>query len=184
MNDRSAPDASAPHFPDPSHEEWRQQVLNLARDGQSEFTALLPTETGLPMTVYASERDDYLALVVDSQPGPNYAPSPGSRAYEIGDRTGDRIVDRWTAQNVEALRYYANGKFDTIEFYKRMRPIQSRVIFLMPNYQRGRFNAPLAFFIQAEGPGTQHNARVKVNVNYNLGYDRTGNFSIQILCRP
>ena len=78
------------------------------------------------MTVYASERDDYLALVVDSQPGPNYAPSPGSRAYEIGDQTGDRIVDRfWTAQNVEALRDYANGKFDTIEFYKRMRPIQS-----------------------------------------------------------
>jgi hypothetical protein len=51
----------------------------------------------------------------------------------------------------------------------------------MPNYQRGRFNAPLAFFIRAEGPGTQHNARVKVNANYNLGYDRTGNFSIQML---
>ena len=50
----------------------------------------------------------------------------------------------------------------------------------MPNYQRGRFNAPLAFFIRAEGPGTQHNARVKVNANYNLGYDRTGNFSIQM----
>jgi hypothetical protein len=51
----------------------------------------------------------------------------------------------------------------------------------MPNYQRGRFNAPLAFFIRAEGPGTQHNAWVKVNANYNLGYDRTGNFSIQML---
>ena len=51
----------------------------------------------------------------------------------------------------------------------------------MPNYQRGRFNAPLAFFIRAEGPGTQHNARVKVNANYNLGYDRTANFSIQML---
>ena len=51
----------------------------------------------------------------------------------------------------------------------------------MPNYQRGQFNAPLAFFIRAEGPGTQHNARVKVNANYNLGYDRAGNFSIQML---
>jgi hypothetical protein len=51
----------------------------------------------------------------------------------------------------------------------------------MPNYQRGRFNAPLAFFLRTEGPGTQHNARVKVNANYNLGYDRTGNFSIQML---
>jgi hypothetical protein len=125
MNDRSAPDDSPTRFPDLSHEEWRQRVLNLARDGQSEFTALLPTETGLPMTVYASERDDYLALIVDSQPGVHYAPSAGSRAYEIGDRTDDRIVDRWTSQNVQALRDYANGKFDTIEFYKRMRPIQS-----------------------------------------------------------
>ena len=51
----------------------------------------------------------------------------------------------------------------------------------MPNYQRGRFNAPLAFFLRTEGPGTQHNARVKVNANYNPGYDRTGNFSIQML---
>jgi hypothetical protein len=51
---------------------------------------------------------------------------------------------------------------------------------MMPNYQRGRFNAPFAFFIRAEGPGTQHNARVKVNANYNLGYDRTANFSIQM----
>ena len=125
MNDRSAPDASATHLPDPSHEEWRQQVLDLARDAQSEVTALLPAETGLPMTVYASERDDYLALIVDSRPGVNYAPSAESLAYEIGDRTGDRIVDRWTAQNIEALRDHANGKFDTIEFYKRMRPIQS-----------------------------------------------------------
>ena len=51
----------------------------------------------------------------------------------------------------------------------------------MPNYQRGRFNAPLAFFIRAEGPGTQHNARVKVNANYNIGCDRTANFSIPML---
>ena len=125
MNDRSAPDVSAARFLDPSHEKWRQQVLDLARDGQSEFTALLPAETGLTMTVYASERDDYLALIVDSRPGKNYVPSPESRAYEIGDRTGDPIVDRWTSQNVEALRDYANGKLDTIEFYRRMRPIQS-----------------------------------------------------------
>jgi hypothetical protein len=51
----------------------------------------------------------------------------------------------------------------------------------MPNYQRGRFDVPLAFFIRAEGPGTQHNARVEVNANYNLGYDCTANFSIQML---
>jgi hypothetical protein len=125
MNDRSAPNDSANRSLESSHEEWRQQVLTLAREGQSEFTALHPTETGLPMTVYASERDDYLALIVDSQRGVHYAPSAGSRAYEIGDRTDDRIVDRWASQNVEALRDYANGKFDTVEFYKRMRPIQS-----------------------------------------------------------
>jgi hypothetical protein len=55
---------------------------------------------------------------------------------------------------------------------------------IVPNYQRGRFNAPLAFFIRAEGPGTRHNARVKVNANYNLGYDRTANFSIQLFPNP
>ncbi len=51
----------------------------------------------------------------------------------------------------------------------------------VPNDQRGRFGAPLAFFIRTEGPGTQHNAQVKVNANYNLGYDRTANFSIRLL---
>jgi hypothetical protein len=56
MNDRSASDAATTRFLDPSREAWRRQVLDLARDGQSEFTALPPAETGLPMTVYASER--------------------------------------------------------------------------------------------------------------------------------
>jgi hypothetical protein len=119
------PDASVVRFAENSQNEWRQQVLDLARDGQSEFTALLPAETGLPVTVYASERDDYPALIVDSQPGVHYVPSPGSLAYEIGDRIDDRTVDRWANENVEALRDYANGKFDTIEFYKRMQPVRS-----------------------------------------------------------
>jgi hypothetical protein len=75
------------------------------------------------MTVYASERDDYLALIVDNLPGVNYAPSPGSRVYRIGDRTGDPTVDGWVNENVDVLRDYANGKLDTIELYKRMQCI-------------------------------------------------------------
>lgn len=124
MNEHNASDPAAIRFAQQSQEDWRQQILDLARDAQSEFTALLPAETGLSVTVYASERDEYLALIVDSQPGVHYTPSPGSQAFGIGDRTGDRTVDHWVKNNTEILRDYANGKFDTTEFYNRMQPVR------------------------------------------------------------
>ena len=84
----------------------------------------MPAETDLPMTINASERDDCLALVVDRLAGIHYAPSLGSRVYAIGEATAIYTVDRWVHENVAALRGYARGEFDTIEFYQRMRPLR------------------------------------------------------------
>jgi hypothetical protein len=101
--------------------QWQEQMLACAREPQSEFTALRPTETGLPMTIYASERDDYIALIVDSCPGMHYSPSPGLKAHLIGERTGNAEVDRWVSLNAKVLREYARQKIGTPTFYKRMR---------------------------------------------------------------
>ena len=49
----------------------------------------------------------------------------------------------------------------------------------MPNYNRGRYNQPLAFFIKPTGSGPQHNARIKINANYNVSFDINANFSIR-----
>lgn len=48
----------------------------------------------------------------------------------------------------------------------------------MPNFNRGRYNSPLAFFIRPEGPGARHPARIKANANYNLSFDQDANFSV------
>lgn len=105
--------------------EWSEQVLAIARESQSDFTALRPSETGLSTTVYASERDDYPAVIIDSQPGMHFAPSPGSRAFKIGEPTEDAMVDRWLVMNRDVLRLYAGGEIDTRDFYQRMRPLRS-----------------------------------------------------------
>lgn len=112
MGERSSPQNTA----------WRERMVSFAREADSEFTALRPDETGLRMTVYASERADYPTLIVDSQQGTHFSPSPGSQAFKIGESTGDPDVDAWIGKNVEALRDYALGKIDTVDLYNRMRP--------------------------------------------------------------
>jgi hypothetical protein len=101
-------------------------MVSFARESDSEFTALQPDETGLRMTVYASERDDHPTLIVDSEPGPHFVPSAGSRAFEIGEPTGDPGVDAWVKENAETLRDYARGIIDSVDFYERMRIGRSR----------------------------------------------------------
>lgn len=110
----------------PRHDKaWRERMVSFAREPDSEFTALRPGETGLPMTVYASERSDYETLIVDSQPGLRFAPSADSQAFGIGEHTGDPDVDTWVKINIEVLRRYAKGQIDTIDFYRKLRSRRS-----------------------------------------------------------
>lgn len=104
---------------------WQDRMVSIARAPDSEFTALPPSETGLRMTVYASERRDCPVLVVDSEPGVNFVPSVGSRAFPIGGATGDPDVDAWVTANAGPLRDYAAGLCDTVDFHERMRAIRS-----------------------------------------------------------
>jgi hypothetical protein len=162
---------------EPAQSQWREQMLAYAREADSEFTTLHPQETGLPVTLYASEVATHPTLIVDSTPGKRFRPSEGSKAYRIGEKTGDPLIDRWIAQNVAVLRAYSAGEIDTVAFHHRMQPVRDRLD-EMPNYDRGRYNTPLAFFIRPEGSGASHAARVKVNANYNRHYDNQSNFSI------
>jgi hypothetical protein len=98
-------------------------MLVYAREPDSEFTAVHPDETGLPMTLYASEIGTHPALIVDGRPGVSYQPSIGSIAYRIGEMTGNHAVDQWVVANVAVLRAYCAGQIDSFEFHNRMRPI-------------------------------------------------------------
>ena len=104
--------------------EWRAKMLAVAMDSESMFTAIQPHESGLDQTIYVSESNHHPVVVIDTRAGKHFAPDETGIVITIGEMSGLQRIDQWLETNVEALRDYCNGDFDTIDFFKAMRRSQ------------------------------------------------------------
>jgi hypothetical protein len=94
--------------------------VSYARQDDSGFTAVHPDESGVPVTIYVSEIASHPTFIVDDKAGVGFRPSDKSKAYRIGEMTGDLLVDDWIRQNVGILQAYSAGEIDS---YQRPKPL-------------------------------------------------------------
>ena len=174
--------------PPRSRPKWRAKMLAAMMQPESMFTAIQPEESGLDRTIYASESSRHPVVIVDARKGKFFAPDETAIVLTFGELSGSPQIDKWLATNADALRAYASGDFDSVDFFKAMQCVHQRTdetirLDEMANFRKGRFNVPITFWIRPEPNPLEHEARVKCNANYT---DRPSddNFSIQLLPTP
>jgi hypothetical protein len=159
---------------------WEERMLARARDTSSPgFDNLPPLETGLSRTVYVSENPDYEAFIIDAQEGDYLVPSPGSRAYKFGEKTGDPEADQWLDLNLDVLTRYCSGEYDAHDLLKGLKPLPSD-LGEMAGWHKDLFGCPVAFWIRPEPNPLQHQARVKFNSDYSQRFNDASSFSVII----
>jgi hypothetical protein len=118
---QSGKDIAAPGLSPEARQRIRAYALT---PDQMAFFHVVPGETGLSHTIWASQSEAYPVLLVSPGPGRLVVPPPDVLVVSFDETTPFPDVNEWLADNRHLLAPLARQEIDVGDFYDRMRTRQ------------------------------------------------------------